>query len=191
MKRLTLVLVLMFLLVAVASVPSLAFPKKIPKASVAHECVYVYDVDGEEQSFTSYAEECPDDEGWWDNGPTRNADVTAKLTSSTSQEEASEMSDLHECVFVYDVDGEERTLTFYAEECPEDGVWWDNGSMRNSSVAEESTISSARLTMATTTLTDYKCVYTYVLNGVKYTYTVCAPQCPDYPSWTDYGTPCP
>ena len=190
MKRLTLVLVLMFLLVAVASAPSLAFRKKISKAPVVHECVFVYDLDGEEQTFTSYAEECPEGDDWWDNGPTREADVTAGVASSTSQEEAAETSDLHECVLLYDVDGEERTLTFLAKECPTDGVWLDNGSTI-SAVADDSTRSLMSLSVVPTDYEDHKCVYTYIISGVKYTYTVCAPICPVHPYWYDAGIPCP
>jgi len=191
MKRLSLVLVLMFLLVAVASVPGFAFRKKISKAPVVHECVFVYDADGEEQSFTSYAEECPDDEGWWDNGPT-DAAANAELTNLTSQEKAAEASDLHECVFVYDVDGEERTLTVYAEECPEDGVWLDNGSTV-SAVANDNdnTRSLMSLSAVPTDYEDHKCVYTYIIDGEKYSFSVCAPMCPDHPDWRDVGTPCP
>ena len=147
---------------------------------------------GEEQSFTSYAEECPEDEGWWDNGPT-DATADAGLTSSlTSQEKASETLDLHECVFLYDVDGEERTLTVYAEECPVDGVWLDNGSTI-SAVGDDndSTRSLMSLSAVPTDYEDHKCVYTYIIDGEKYSFSVCAPMCPDHPDWRDVGTPCP
>ena len=190
MKRLLPVLMLIFLLMVVFSSTGSAFENNSSNESEIHECVFVYDVDGEEQSFTSYAEECPDDEGWWDNGPTRDADVNARLTSSTSQEKAAETSDLHECVLLYDVDGEERTLTFHAKECPTDGVWLDNGSTI-SAVADDSKRSLMSLSAVPTDYEDHRCVYTYIIMSVKYTYTTCFPICPDYPAWTDYGTPCP
>ena len=192
MKRLSLAIVLMFLLMVVFSSTGSAFEENSSNESEIHECVFVYDVDGEEQSFTSYAEECPDDEGWWDNGPADGVVANAEFTVLTSQEKASETLDLHECVFLYDVDGEERTLTVYAEECPVDGVWLDNGPTI-SAVGDDndSTRSLMSLSAVPTDYEDHKCVYTYYIFSEKHYYTVCAPICPDHPDWRDVGTPCP
>ena len=190
MKRLLPVLMLMFLLMVVFSSTGSAFENNSSNESEIHECVFVYVVDGEEQSFISYAEKCPEDEGWWDNGPT-DALANGELNGSTSKEKASETSDLHECVFLYDVDGEERTLTFYAEECPEDGVWLDNGSTRSAVADDNSSRSLMSLSAVPTDYEDHKCVYTYYILGEKYTCTACVPACPVSPSWYDAGVPCP
>ena len=177
MKRLTLVFALMSMLLLTVSSDGSAFRHRKSIMSNLHECIYTCDIDGEEQTFTFYAKECPDHPDWLDNGPV-----------SSSKGSVS-----HECVFTYDINGEEQTITINAEVCPEDDGWWDNGPTRDAISEYDSSGNASTYLMktATTTLTLHKCEYTYMISGVQYIYTACAPQCPDHPDWRDLGIPCP
>jgi len=176
MKRLSFVIMLVFLLVVVVCSTGSAFEKKNPNAPVLHECVFVYDVEGEEQTLTAYAEECPDDPDWWDNGPVA----------------VSDMSVPHECVFTSDIDGEQRTFIF-AGACPEDEGWWDNGPVDGAATPDSANGMTPLRTTATTTSTLRKCMYeTFDPDYTEemYRITFCALQCPVGWDWFDMG-PCP
>ena len=96
-------------------------------ATNINECVFTYDSNGMQQTFTTYAEECPDVDGWRDNGPVSGSVAPASASSSVLMSTPSAMSTLHKCVYTFYIGTTKHTYTTCALQCPIHPDWHDAG----------------------------------------------------------------